>query len=94
MEFEMQATFALTAVNVILLLLLTYLHSSNYARFKSNFTLGLLAVNLAFLAQYATSLYFYLTNMAYYVDMVSLHVFVLTALQTIAFSVQTAVSWT
>lgn len=94
MEFLMQATFALTVVNVALLFLLTYLYGKNFSRLRSNFSLGLLLFTLAFLAHYATSLYFYLTNMAFYVDMVSMHVFAITLIQTIAFTVLNMISWT
>ncbi|RJQ21166.1 hypothetical protein C4580_02890 [Candidatus Woesearchaeota archaeon] len=94
MELLMQATCALTALNVLLLILLTWLYGRNFLRLRSNFSLGLLLFTLAFLAHYATSLYFYLTNMAFYVDMVGVHVFVITLIQTIAFAVLSFISWT
>ncbi len=93
MEFEMQATFVLTAVNIVLLLALAYVYGRNWARLRSGFTAGLLLFTLAFLAQYVMSFYFYVTNMDYYVDMVSLHVLILTLLQTIAFAVLNGISW-
>lgn len=93
MEFVMKATFVLTIVNIVLLLLLTYLYGRNWTKMRSAFTAGLLLFTIAFLAQYVMSFYFYVTNMDYYVDMVSMHVFVLTSLQTVAFTVLNAISW-
>ena len=93
MEFEMQATLVLTAVNTVLLLALTYVYGRNWARLRSGFTAGLLLFTLAFLAQYVMSFYFYVTNMDYFVDMVSLHVLILTLLQTVAFAVLNGISW-
>jgi len=93
MEFVMKATFVLTIVNIILLLLLTYLYGRNWAKLRSSFTAGLLLFTAAFLVQYVMSFYFYVTNMDYYVHMVSMHVFVLTLLQTVAFTVLNAISW-
>ncbi len=93
MEFVMKATFVLTTVNIVLLLLLTYVYGRNWVRLRSTFTAGLLLFTLAFLVQYITSFYFYITNMQFYVDMVSMHVFVLTILQTIAFTILNAISW-
>jgi len=93
MEFEMQATFVLTVVNIVLLLALAYVYGKNWMRFKSGFTAGLLLFTIAFLAQYVTSFYFYVTNMDYFVDMVSMHVLILTLLQTIAFAILNGISW-
>jgi hypothetical protein len=93
MEFEMQATFVLTTVNIVLLLALAYVYGRNWARLKSGFSAGLLLFTLAFLAQYVTSFYFYVTNMDYYVDMVSMHVLILTFLQTVAFAILNFLSW-
>jgi len=93
MEFVMKATFVLTAANMVLLLMLTYVYGRNWARMKSSFTAGLLLFTVAFLAQYIMSFYFYVTNMDYYVEMVSMHVFILTILQTLAFTVLNAISW-
>ncbi len=93
MEWTMQATFVLTAVNVVLLLALCYVYGRNWARMKSSFSLGLLVFTVAFLAQYVCSLYFYITMMDFYVDMVSMHVFVLTLLQSVAFAALNFISW-
>ncbi len=93
MEFVMKATFVLTAVNVVLLLLLSYIYGRNAVRMKSPFAFGLLVFSLAFLVQYACSLYFYVTMMDFYVDMVSIHVFILTLLQTVAFTILNVLSW-
>ena len=93
MEFEMQATFVLTAVNIVLLLALSYVYGRNWAKLKSGFTAGLLLFTLAFLAQYLMSFYFYVTNMDFFVDMVSLHVLILTFIQTVAFAILNSISW-
>jgi hypothetical protein len=93
MEFVMKATFVLTAVNVVLLLMLSFVYGRNWVKMRSTFTAGLLLFTLAFLAQYALSFYFYVTSMNYFVEMVSMHVFVLTLLQTIAFTVLNSISW-
>ena len=89
----MKLTFVLTAINLLMLLALTYVYGKNWMRLRSGFTAGLLVFTLAFLAQYVTSFYFYVTNMDYYVHMVSMHVFILTLLQTIGFAVLNGLSW-
>ena len=93
MEFEMKATFVLTIVNILLLLSLGYVYGRNWLKMRSMFTLGLLLFTAVFLTQYLTSFYFYMTNMPYFVEMVSLHVMILTGLQTIAFIVLNFISW-
>jgi hypothetical protein len=93
MEFVMKATFVLTIVNVVLLLALSYVYGRNWVKIRSTFTAGLLLFTLAFLAQYLVSFYFYMTEMQYFVDMVSMHVFVLTVLQTTAFAILNGISW-
>ncbi len=93
MEFVMKATFVLTIVNIVLLLALSYVYGRNWVKMRSTFTAGLLLFTLAFLAQYLVSFYFYATEMQYFVDMVSMHVFVLTVLQTIAFAILNGISW-
>lgn len=93
MEFVMKATFVLTVVNIALLLLLAYVYGKNWMRIRSGFTAGLLLFTIAFLAQYIMSFYFYVTSMDYFVEMVSMHVFILTILQTLAFAVLSAISW-
>ena len=93
MEFVMKATFVLTIVNIVLLLALSYVYGRNWVKMRSTFTAGLLLFTLAFLVQYLVSFYFYMTEMQYFVDMVSMHVFVLTVLQTIAFAILNGISW-
>lgn len=93
MEAIMWATFALTIVNILMLLALMYVYGKNWMKMRSMFTAGLLLFTIAFLLQYVTSFYFYVTNMDYYVDMVSMHVFVLTLLQTVAFAALNKISW-
>jgi hypothetical protein len=93
MEFVMKATFVLTVVNIVLLLALAYVYGRNWQKIRSTFSAGLLLFTLAFLAQYLVSFYFYMTEMSFFVDMVSMHVFVLTVLQTIAFAILNGISW-
>ena len=93
MEFVMKATFVFTAVNIILLLMLAYVYGKNLVKIRSTFTAGLLLFTVAFLAQYVMSFYFYVTSMNYFVEMVSMHVFILTVLQTIAFTILNTISW-
>ena len=93
MEFEMQATFALTIVNIILLCILGYVYGRNWMKVKSAFTSGLLIFTAVMLLQYLMSFYFYTTGMEYFVEMASMHVLILTALHTIAFAVLTFISW-
>ena len=93
MEFEMKATFVLTIINILLLLSLGYIYGRNWLRMKSSFSLGLLLFTIVFLIQYLTSFYFYIVNMPYFVEMVSLYVMILTGLQAIAFIVLNIISW-
>ncbi|HLF55132.1 MAG TPA: hypothetical protein VI612_05435 [Candidatus Nanoarchaeia archaeon] len=93
MEFVMKATFVLTIVNIVLLLLLTYLYGRNWARMRTSFTAGLLLFTLAFLVQYGVSLYCYFTGMESFVEMAGMNALVVTGLQTIAFTILNAISW-
>ena len=93
MEFVMKATFVLTSINIILLLSLGYVYGRNWMKIRTWFTSGLLLFTVIFLIQDLTSFYFYLANMPYFVEMVSMHVFVLTLLQTIAFAILNIISW-
>lgn len=93
MELEMQATFVLTAINILLLLSLAYIYGRNWMKVKSSFASGLLLFTAIFLIQNLTSFYFYITEMPYFVEMVSMHVLILTILQTIAFVVLNTISW-
>ena len=93
MEFVMKATFVLTIVNIVLLLALSYVYGSNWLKIRSKISAGLLLFTLAFLVQYLVSFYFYVTEMHFFVEMVSMHVFVLTVLQTIAFAILNGISW-
>ncbi len=93
MEFGMQATFVLTAVNIVLLLLLTYVYGRSWMRMRTSFTAGLLLFTLAFLLQYGVSLYCYLTGIESFVEMAGLNALVVTGLQTIAFAILNIISW-
>ncbi len=93
MDYLMRTTFGLTALNIILLIALGYIYGKNWLKLKTSFTYGLLLFTVLFLLQNLTSFYFYITMIPYFVDMVSLHVFILTLLQTIAFLVLNVISW-
>ena len=93
MEFLMKATFVLTLLNLVLLSALFFVYIKNWLKLKSAFTAGLLLFNIIFLIQNIMSVYFYLTNMTYFVNMISMHAFMLTALQTLAFVVLNIISW-
>ena len=93
MEFSMKATFVLTVINIVFLLALFFVYGKNWLSLKSAFTSGLVLFTLIFLIQNITSVYFYLANTPYFVDMVSMHVFILTVLQTCAFCVMNIISW-
>jgi hypothetical protein len=93
MEFGMQATFVLTAVNIVLLLLLTYVYGSSWVKMRTSFTAGLLLFTLAFLLQYGVSLYCYLTGIESFVEMAGLNALVVTGLQTVAFAILNIISW-
>lgn len=89
----MQLTTGLVLLNSLLLLSLLYLHGKNLLRIRTSFTAGLTLFALLFLAENLVSLYYYSTNMPYYVNAVETHVFILSLLQTIAFSIMNWISW-
>jgi hypothetical protein len=93
MEPLMGITASLTALSSLLLIALLTIYAKNLRKVKSKFTIGLVLFALLLLAQNLASLYFYFTMMGYYVPQVTLHVFILTLLQVIAFSILLKISW-
>jgi len=93
MGFTMNATVILTGVNAILVIALLYVYIRNLRKMYSDFTLGLLLFAGLFLVQNVASLYFYVTQMPLYAAGLDIHVFVMTALQTVAFLVLNKITW-
>lgn len=89
----MTAIAILTGISTILLVLLNHVYIKSLRKIKSKFTIGLLIFAFLFLMQNIVSLYFYFTMMDYYVPAVEMHVFILTLLQTLAFSVLLKITW-
>ncbi|MBI2110727.1 hypothetical protein HYT51_03020 [Candidatus Woesearchaeota archaeon] len=85
MAYFMKITAILTSLSTIILIVLSFFYFKNMQKVKSKFTLGLLLFALLFLIQNLVSLYFYFTMMNYYAPEVSIHVFVLSLLQLLAF---------
>ena len=92
-SFIMNATTILTGISTILLILILYVYGKNLIKIKSKFTIVLFAFALLFLIQNLVSLYFFLTMKDYYVPQVEVHVFILTLLQAIAFSILLKITW-
>lgn len=93
MAMLMNITTILTGISTLLLIGLLYVYSRNLKKIKSKFTIGLFIFAMLFLIQNLVSLYFYLTMMDYYASQVEAHAFILTLLQTIAFSVLLKITW-
>jgi len=89
----MKLTFFFIILNISFLFALFFVYAKNWLKLKSAFTSGLLLFTIIFLVQNITSVYFYITNMPYFVNMVSMHAFVLTILQTCAFLVMNIITW-
>jgi len=83
----MQLNFWLAVVNVILLLYLAFVHVKMARSVKSSFTLGLLLFVLVFLIHNILAAYFYLTMRALYAPGTEVPVLIITAIETIAFTV-------
>lgn len=77
----------ITGINAALLIALVVMYAKNLAKIKSKLLVGLMVFATVFLIQNLVSLYYYVTMMAYYVPEVEIHIFILTLLQTIAFSI-------
>lgn len=56
---EMLATVVISAANLVLLAVLTYVWLQNYRRFRSNHILGLVIFAVALAAENAAAIYFY-----------------------------------
>ena len=93
MEGVMLYSAILTAINCLLIAGLLYVYLKNYSFLRSTFTLGLILFSLIFLVQNAISLYFYFTMMELYADGVEGYVFVLSAMQFVAFAILNWISW-
>lgn len=93
MAILMKFTAFLAVTSALLLLGMLYVYYKNLKKIKSKFTIGLFIFAILFLIQNIVSLYFYLTMMDYYASQVEAHVFILTLLQTIAFSVLLKITW-
>jgi hypothetical protein len=93
MALIMSITMVLSAASTLMLLVLIYIYYTNFKKIKSSFTLGLMLFALLFLVQNLVSLYYYFTMMEFYVEQVSMHVFVLTLLQAIAFAIMLKLTW-
>ena len=93
MAMLMNLTTILTIVSVVILGMLLHIYIKSLKKIKSKFTISLLVFALLFLLQNLISLYYYLTMMKYYSPEVEVHVFILTLLQTIAFSILLKITW-
>jgi len=89
----MNITTILTGVSTLLLLGLLHVYYKNLKTAKSRFTVGLFIFALLFLIQNIVSLYYYITMMDYYSPEVEVHVFILTLLQAIGFSILLKITW-
>jgi hypothetical protein len=83
----MQWTLGFVVINILLLLYLGYSSLKNVRKYKSGFTIGLLAFIIVFLIQNLMAAYFYFTMMPLYVLGTEVPVFVTTFIETIAFLV-------
>ena len=89
----MTVTTILSGVSAILLILLLHIYYKNLKKIKSKFTFGLFIFAALFLLQNIVSVYFYFTMMDYYAPEVTMHVFIFTLLQAIAFIVLLKITW-
>ncbi|MBS3131545.1 hypothetical protein J4212_03890 [Candidatus Woesearchaeota archaeon] len=87
MAMLMNLTTIFTGISTILLVALLVIYTKNLSRIKSRFTYGLFIFAILFLAQNLISLYYFVTMMDYYVPAVSVHVFIFSLLQAVAFAV-------
>lgn len=62
MSLWLQVIWAAAAVNIVLLLGLSYVWGRNYSQFRSKHTLGLAAFGLVLLAENALALYLFLVH--------------------------------
>lgn len=93
MEFIMNLTAWLTALNILLIVSLLIVYMKNVLRARSTFTIGLVLFALLFLVQNVVSLFFSLTMMPLYEQGVENFVLVLTSIHTIAFIILNVITW-
>lgn len=93
MNLIMTLSTTLTVINLILILFLLVVYIKNYSKIKSPFTLGLFMFALIFLLQNILYLYFNFTMMSLYTMESEIFVFILTILQTIAFTILNIITW-
>lgn len=87
MTLLMQITFWLAVINIALLVYLTIAHLRMMRSIKTSFTIGLLLFVLVFLIHNILAAYFYLTMMELYAVGAEIPVFIITLIETIAFSI-------
>lgn len=93
MALIMTISTVLTVLNLILILALVVAYAKNLSKIKSPFTIGLFLFAVIFLLQNFLYIYFHITMMPLYTASAELFVFLLTILQTIAFSILNGVTW-
>ena len=93
MDLIMILSTVLTVINLLLLLALIFVYAKNVSKIRSSFTFGLLLFAVIFILQHVLYLYFNLTMMTLYSVEAEIFVFVLTILQTVAFSILNIITW-
>lgn len=93
MALMMTISTILTVINLVLILALVIAYAKNLSKIKSPFTIGLFLFALIFLLQNLLYFYFNITMMPLYTQSAEMFVFVLTILQTIAFTILNLVTW-
>ncbi len=86
MNVQMQATTALIAINILLLIGIVGVNVRSYLRMRAQYTLFLIVFSGLFLLESLVSGYFLFTNMEFYVPQVGAHILALTGLETVAFA--------
>ncbi len=82
-----------TAINILLLVSLSYVYFSNYLRLRSKFALGLSFFSGMFLLQNLFALYCQLVMVEYYSPEVTEIVLVLNTLEAVGLEVLAYISW-
>lgn len=82
----MQLNFWLAVINVLILIYLFIVHVKMVKSVNSSFTLGLLLFVFVFLVHNVLAAYFYLTMRTLYAQGTEVPVLIITAIETIAFS--------
>ena len=89
----MMGTTILTVISSIILLILLFIYGRNLRKIPARFTQGLFIFALVWFIEKLVSLYYYLTMMNYYVPAVSMQVFFLSLLQTVALFILLKITW-